>query len=535
LGDAQQFTAEALDEIVQRLPGTESGRPIVQFLWAASDRQTLPDDRLAFLKAVVEARTIPLTDKLLGLEDMVKAWAEASAAVRVALPGLVLELARRHVADLIRGRWGGGFERGWLLKLADGLISDVSLVTEILQRLGGLIAAVPASVWLDFATVLAKASQPATLAECVTRYVSKSEGGLPEAFAGGPWRPRDAVPPTQAEAVAGLLWWLLGAPEAESRWRAAHAVRRLVGLGRRDVLKALIARLEDTDGGPFQDPATPFLFLNAKLWLMLTIARIAVDDPSIIAPYRAELDRVAHDEQLPHVLIREMAGRALRRVADILPSEQASALRERCDAVNASAFPPPKVVRGGRQHGFYDGRPAGYPERNPPFSFEYDFEKYQVTGLAQLFGTHKYLAGDLIAGWVHRWAPQAKSMWDDYRDDQWDDSRRNTTERWIGNLAWHGVFLAAGSLLLQLPISGRSWTRDAPWLEWLAEGLLSREDGRWLADDVTLEPLDLRKPLTTDNRPVPRLPRELIPHSLLGRSPARSLWRLHGTPPTVRT
>jgi hypothetical protein len=176
-------------------------------------------------------------------------------------------------------------------------------------------------------------------------------------------------------------------------------------------------------------------------------------------------------------------------------------------------------VRGGRQHGFYDGRPAGYPERNPPFSFEYDFEKYQVTGLAQLFGTHKYLAGDLIAGWVHRWAPQAKSMWDDYRDDQWDDSRRNTTERWIGNLAWHGVFLAAGSLLLQLPISGRSWTRDAPWLEWLAEGLLSREDGRWLADDVTLEPLDLRKPLTTDNRPVPRLPRELIPHFTLGAEP----------------
>ncbi|MBI1198302.1 MAG: hypothetical protein GC203_10610 [Phenylobacterium sp.] len=516
LGDAKHFSGDDLDAVVQRLPGRGNGRPLVQLLLAAADRQALPDDRMVFLDAVVEARMIPLTDKLFALQDLVKAWAETSVAVRDALPRVVVELARRHAPDLIRGRWDGGFERRRLRELAKGVVPDATLVNEILQRLGGLIAMVPASVWLDFAEVLASSAQPATIADCLARYVAKSEAGLPDAVAGGPWRPSDTPPRTQSAATAGLLWFLLGAPEASTRWRAAHALRRLVSLGRLDVLEELIALIDSTDGGVFQDPDTPFFFLNAKLWLVIAIARIAVDAPSVIIPFQSQLERIAHSEELPHVLIREMAGRALRCVADVLSEAEAAALRSRCDAVNASPFPKPEVQRRGGTGNFYAGRPEGYPERRPPFSFEYDFEKYQVTGLASLFGTHKYEAGDRIADWVHTWVPHAESMWDDYKGDPWGGSRRDSKEGYIGNLTWHGVFLAAGSLLRTHPISGRSWTSDAPWAEWLADGLLARGDGRWMADDTDLTPLDMRAPLTTDDLPVPRLARELAPYFTLG-------------------
>ncbi|WP_299644099.1 hypothetical protein, partial [Devosia sp.] len=510
LGETARFAADALDAIVVALPGHGNGRPIVQLLWAVADRQSLPDDRLDFLEAVIEARAIPLDDKLIALTDILKTWAEGSAALRAAVPDMVVRLTRRHAQDLIHGEWNGGYSRRRLRELAAGAVPETRLVTEILQRLGGQTAVVSSSAWFDFAEVLARVAQATTIADCLTRYVEKSEIGLPDAIAGGLWQPGNAVPATQVEAVACLLWTLLGAPDSSTRWRAAHAVRRLVSLGRADVLGHLVANIDSTSAGAFQDSASPFLFLNAKLWLLITLARIAIDDPALVAPFQPQLEAIAHSTELPHVLIREMAARTLVSVAASLPPGEAATLRARSVAVNASPWPMSKVERRGGTAGFYDRRPDGYPERDLTFRFEYEFEKHEVTALASLFGTHKYEAGDRIADWVRVWAPNAISMWDDYRGGEGGGSRPQTMETHIGTLTWHGVFLAAGSLLLTHPISSRSWTADAPWAEWLADGLISRDDGRWLADDTSLTPIEMRTALTVGEEPVPRLSRSLV-------------------------
>ncbi|WP_430419361.1 hypothetical protein [Phenylobacterium sp.] len=519
LGQTPILTADELDAAALAI-GAERrpGRAFVPLIWAAAARHVLPDGQLAFLRAVEQSRVIPLSDKIAGVGEIVGTWAAESAAVRAALPALVLGLARSHPLELGQSGWEASYHRQRLVGMADGAVAPETIVIEALQRLGGKAAVISSTAWLDFAGILARVAAPATIADGLARYVARSAAGLPAAAAGGPWR-ADLTPPTrQQDVVAGLLWYLLGAPDAATRWRAAHALRRLVELGRTEVLGLLVGFLDRTEATPFQDAGQPFRFLNARLWLLIALARIALDRPDLIAPHQAALEAVAHSTDLPHVLMREIAARALRAVARVLPPADGAALLDRCAQVNASPWPITPPDRRRPSASFYSGPPKGYPERDPAFWFDYDFEKSEITGLATLFGTHKYEAGDRVADQVRRWAPDAKSMFDGAKEDDWGH-RPSVKETWVGNLTWHSVFLAAGGFLTSHPLMGDRWGDGHPWTDWSGRALTCRPDGRWLADDTGLTPPDMREELTGGEPPVPRLSRDLIPLLTRGAPP----------------
>ena len=57
-------------------------------------------------------------------------------------------------------------------------------------------------------------------------------------------------------------------------------------------------------------------------------------------------------------------------------------------------------------------------------------------------------------------------------------------------LGWHALFLVAGRLLKECPVTDDSFYDD-PWPVWLNEHLLTRQDGLWLSDGMDRTPLEI--------------------------------------------
>jgi hypothetical protein len=516
---ADFLTVEGIDAAVGKLMDAQrGGRPIAQLFASLAARALVPDDQIRFLDAIEQALSTSVEDKLVALEAILPGWMQGSIGVRNHIADWAKALSVRHASELCRGGWDGSYWLSKLVSITNGAVTSGEVAAVVLKSMSGQTQTVGRKAWLGLARQLAPSASSPALSEALTRYVRLAAKAIPDDFADGPWSTSFEISDNQAGAVAGLLWSQLGAPDARTRWRAAHAVRRSVELGQPSVLDDLMERINSESAGAFLDRSTNFFFLNAKLWLLLAVARIAIDQPDRILPYRQKLEDIAFSAAFPHVLMRELAARTLISIADHLRTTDAETLRNRCQNANVPAFP---IDRRDHYYGadFYRKPPDNYTKAEPEFHFEYDFDKYEVVELASKFGSHKYEIGDKIAAWVRRWSPDATNMWSarsgDY--DGWSGSRQPAVEGWNGNLAWHGLFLAAGEMLLTHRVVAGEWDQD-PWREWLGNELMSREDGRWLADDTSLTPVDMTAELTGGEPPVPARAIDLLPLAHLDHS-----------------
>lgn len=460
------------------------------------------EERLRYAEAVAGSQSVGLKEKLWALTPHIKAWASGSLMISAARRRLGEMLIARHVDTLMAGHWDSGREYGRLLELAGDSLQERDAVALMLRHVQ-LARVQNRSAWLDAAARLASVVDNDRLGQGLARYVERSEKTLESGSHGGAWTPERTVSDSEAVAVAGVLWRALGSTRAQDRWRGAHAVRRVLAGGREDVLAALMAMFGSEDAGPYLADGTAFRFLDARLWLLLVIDRIALERPDVITPYRATLAAVITDESLPHVLMREVAARTLRRLIAV---HGASPDDPDLSAVNQSAFSE-RIVSTYLGDGYYHSPPEDYFELSPPFHFDYDFDKTEVMRIARIFGAHRYETGDHIAGWIRRWQPNAANMWGGNRG--WD--RTPVSETWVGHLGWHGLFLTAGDFLRSRPLVVSEWDPE-PMARYLEQELLVRRDGFWVADETALTPPDAYKP----RRHRDHLPRRSTLPTLIG-------------------
>lgn len=478
-------TPESLDASLEDVALKGDEPRLGSVLQALGGEARTVEARLAFVEAVVGSRSLSLSEKLWGITEHLKAWSTTSHTLRQARRGLAETLLSRHVETFMAGRWDSGYEFRRLLDLGGDALSEPEAVVLLLRHVRpGQVQ--NRTAWLDAAARLAPAIDRTRLKDGLVRYVSRSAATLEVDAHGGAWSPSHAVDGREAVAIAGVIWKALGSVREENRWRAAHAVRRLVAIGRLDVLTCLVDLFEREDAPPFQSARTPFRFLDARLWLLLALDRIALERPDVVAPYRDVFARIITDEALPHVLMREIAGRALRR---IIAAAGPRAGEPDVGSINQSPFAE-RLVSNYLGDGYYHGPPEGYVALDPPFHFDYDFDKSEVMGVARIFGANKYETGDHIAGWIRRWEPAAANMWGGDRGS-WD--RTPVTETWVGHLGWHGLFLTAGDFLKTRPLVATEWRPD-PMRSFLDQEMLVRRDGYWLADDTGLTPPDVYLP-----------------------------------------
>jgi len=517
------FDPAAIDAALVNDGAESVGRPAVQLLSVLAERVHGVDDQLRFLGVVADTRVPTLADKLLALEGRFKAWRERSMALADAMPTFVTELASRHADELIGSEWESSFALRKLIEFSGE--APLRIVASIIEALRGRATDVGGSAWMNFACVAARTASGQAIGAALDRFASMAALDLPEEFADGSWRTDLATDEVPLPSIAGVLWMRLGSPSAADRWRAAHCVRRLVAMAHGEVIDALAARFDNENAGPFQDQQLPFFFLHARFWLLVAIARIAIDRPEAVLSAKKLLERIAFDTEMPHAGMQAFAADGLRALLGVVPPSEAIVLRVRLEAVGASPFPraPENKMR---KDFYHSSRRQGEAEPENPFHFEYDYSKTEVDGLGLVFGLDHSDVVSLATTWVRRWSKDVKNMWEcprrphsEYGD--WSN-RRPGRHAWGAYLAWHALMLTAGELLQKRPVSDRSY-RDEPWIEWLADYRLSRSDGLWLADATELFPPDVTVPVVAPDVEVdvPTDPREL--GSLVGLPHGRTI------------
>lgn len=424
------------------------------------------------------------------LKDAKVAWGGSSAALAGVYRSLAQPLVLAHADDLVDD---GRFSGSNIKELSEFTgVPMAQLVVEVIKLFSRPDSTVAGSVWLAFANFICPEADEGQGQLALKRLVSSDSARIADNVTDGPWKAGSYPANESAEIAAGLIWRVIGSPHAVDRWRAAHCIRRFARFGRWDIVDTIVAAFDKKDAEPFQAQELVFYYLHARLWLLITMARMAIDHPDQVARYKDLLLAVIMEKDEPHVLMRHFAAKALIACVDRskLPLDAATLKIVH----NADKSPHPRLRKKSRNGGgFYDGRPMSVAEPSSRFHLEYDFNKHDVDNLGRVFGKGCWEVGDMMSSIVQKIDPSMTNMYEDSGRESRGQNSHGITTRFHGygqQLGWHALFIAAGKLLAAHPVTNDWWYEDDPWGEWLGRYVLTRKDGLWLSDGTGRTPGD---------------------------------------------
>jgi NACHT domain len=487
---------------------------------------TAPGEREALLAAIVTDAEMAFEVKSTALEEANKHWRGQSRGLDEQIEQAAIDVALRGLDALVRPAESWRAPLAQIARSAGGRRN--ALIAAVVAALADGDRDISGEFWMSCALQLSETASPEAIGKSLGRYVMRAAAGLPISVSDGPWSTDFLVDDNPEVIVSELLWQRLGAPEAANRWRAAHALRHVAESGSTRLLDRLIRGCERTRAGAFQDPTLPFFHLNARLWLLIAVARIALDHPAMVAPHRATLEEIAASEAFPHILCRHFAAAALRTLMVQGLIADGEGYGTWLDSLNRPRGIQPRP--DGRPN-FYTRRPEGQLEPQPPFWFDYDFEKHVIDDVGDVFGLPTWMISDLVRSWIRRFDENVPNMSTCGRERYARDDLRGRSssvpdiDLYGGQLAWHAVMLAAGQLAIDHLAVESQWDGDE-WKELLRRDVLSRDDGLWMSDGTDLFPAD-HQPLLPprgdvgDKLHVPQHPLDLL--YVLGISDALAL------------
>lgn len=468
-------TLEALDGLLQ-------GRRLEQDFLEVLRAKVPLSGMTRYIEIIARQEQLDLYDKFHELELCKAAWSGASDAVGRIWPQCAAWIIHANPSEFVSFEQLSQYQLNRLAELTG--VDHHALVVALLKEFSRPEAEVPAAVWLSVAASFNTRAKPGAGQAALARLLRGGAAKLAPLVLDGEWRPDLYPNDGPVDITAGLIWFGLGSPRAERRWMSAHALRSAVRLGRADVLHRVVARYQDKTAGAFGAGELPFFYLHSQLWLLIAMARVALEAPNAIAPHRQFLEHIAFDQTDPHVLSQHFAKEALLACYRGGAFKLSKAAQAKLSRVNQSAYP--MVMRRGRRTSFYDSRPKEFPEPAWHVGLEYDFDKNEVSEVASLFDCDRWVTRDALSLWVHQRAPGVTSMYDlGGRLDSRRSSHGEMSEaqhRYGEHLCWHGLYAVAGQFLRDFPVAVSTYRGNQPWQEWLSEQVLTRDDGLWLAD-----------------------------------------------------
>lgn len=445
---------ERLPELLaglHKLPGYQS-RGV---FYEQARKRLSPSERTAYLQALLELpdERVYADEYLSEWKTFLEGWGHSHSVQRWAESGIP-ELVRRHLPGIL----GYPFQ-----------------VDEHLERLMHLPFVKPER-WLDLlAPALADWVErlgawqlyPLAGVLAVGLNLHQRKALLEEAIVHGErsleerrQKPLPPLPTLQiygedrATPFATLIYTLLGHPDTRIRWSCLHALREMDLQDEPLMLSALIGRLDTESVGGFLPGDTHFLWMSARAYLMIFLARLAHDHPSALCPHVESLLRHALSKYFPHAQIRELAKRALLAVDEGIPGTLDVETRQRLEAVNHPI--KVQVIQGMRRHLSDTRRHEGRFDFNPM-----DTLPYWYTHLGRRFN----LGGDEIATLAENWICD---RWGFYGRNvpKLSKRRRDRDSHLAGHykeslpviedgrtyLEYHAMLLVAGELIDSRPI-----------------------------------------------------------------------------------
>jgi hypothetical protein len=286
------------------------------------------------------------------------------------------------------------------------------------------------------------------------------------------------LPETVDRVLGEFVWALFGDVDRRVRWRAAHAARA-IGSDDPAFVTALLDRLHGGDPGAFRDQKLTFYEMSARLWLLLTLARIGADNDHVFASHHAQLEALACDADFPHAAIREFAKRAALRIGPTHDWGLALANEPiACHATRGLTW-----ARTDTHTDDAEGR----------LYFDWDTTRYWFSVLGEVFA----VSTQEIKDRAERWIIDVLGFG---ADEIRNDPRLRRSERRFEEMSnrqgvippreslhlyleYHAMLLVAGEFVEEgLPVAVDSWDPATdPWHDWLTR-FLDGSPNYWLAD-----------------------------------------------------
>jgi hypothetical protein len=353
-----------------------------------------------------------------------------------------------------------------------------------------------AATFFGFICGIAENLRPEDARQLLEFSLGRFEKHMATEHGDGPWGKWLIPPKNNTEALAGMIWSGLGSPYSSMRWQAAHSVRLLARNGCSKEIACLVRWMLREEAGAFQGKGLPFYNLHARLYLLIAMARAALESPQMFKPH-AKVFATTATSGLPHALIQIFAARIADTLERYRPGTYPATMKGRLAKVGKSPFPMTTSRRYNRV--FNTPRHiAGMVDTTLSLSFGIDFEPYWFNYLGAAFGTTEKQITELIR-------EVALNVFKIPRDDGYTpDPRRNQWER-LGYhkkvttyhhhssypsvddyrfyYSYHSMMSVAMELLKTMPlVTDGGWDDSDPWGYWIEHHWLTRKDGRWLAD-----------------------------------------------------
>jgi len=500
-------TAEGITEAIRRFDELDQRTEFPNF-WLEIVRRVPAGDEIKFLDALLAAEKADVFDVIYAVEAVRKTWPN-QIAVKRNWPPFAKKLGKRfplrfsNVESLHHWFPTRAFDEESLIALREGAIEGLAESLELL----------PASALFGFVTSIANSLTAAEAGEVLEFAISRFELHIAPDYADGLWSDWLLPPSNIPDAVTGFIWSCLASPDSAERWQATHCVRRLVELACDNEIVSLLRWIQNGGVGPFGSRRFQFYRLHAILYLLIGFARAAINNPQPLIPHAKIFADLALTG-MPHLLIQSTAATVALLLAKVSPHIYAQNILENLQQVGQSQFPLREVDRPESER--VSLAPPG--SSVPNIHLGWDFDEYWFKGLASLFDVNNSDVIDLAkivavrdlnvnetAGYQ---SDGRRELWNSGSYGHWATSHDHGSYPRVDDYSfyysYHAFFSVAAQLLKSLPVVrriGGYWEDHAdPWHEWFSRHLLTRSDGRWLADRRDPTPLKRREWITERDR-----------------------------------
>ena len=485
-GDINFLSNDGLREAIDRFEALEGPRDF-EGLWQYAASKVSNADAVKYLSLIANAEYLDLYEirtSLRAFPDTLK----KKLGVRKAWPEIVKIIAERYPDAFI-----SCYQRHWVLEDIGTDDITVSAVREgALKSLSESNGLESASTFYGFAgscvQELTVEEAEALLDFALTRFELHIEGD----YADGLWREELHPPEQVTTSLTGYVWGCLGSPESHERWCAAHVVRRLYALSCQQEIDVLITWMCGGNTEAFIGKNHPFYILHAKQYLLVALARCALDSPALLTKHSKVFSDIAlHGEA--HILIQRYAAEIALAIAQTTPAAYQSGVLSELKQVGKSPFPIETTEN------YYENRDTSWHQQGTvdtslDLSLGYDFSSDWLEPLGDVFNVPGNQAEELaveviLKDWQlsfsenHILDPR-QELWNSQRDRStwYSDASYPKTDSYSFYLSYHAMMSVAAKLLKTMPIiHSRDW-HDNQWQDWLNRHLLTRNDGCWLAD-----------------------------------------------------
>ncbi len=361
-------------------------------------------------------------------------------------------------------------------------VTDIQLSDYILKLIPEYLNELTTSILYQLLEItaidLTKPDKLALLEWIVPRWSEK----IKDEFGDGVWNETFLPPVDNEMTVAKFIRYNLGHPDKRVRWRAAHSLRRFASLKKMAVINHLIAQQDDKNCGQFQYTEFPFYWLSAKLFLWISIERIAKENGGILFPYSGNLIKELKNKELPHAQIKYFIKSAceelIKQVKTIFNTEALDVINKTlvCKLIPKPAVKPPS--RGSYRRGDITTKFKFDMMDTVPYWYSSLAEALDCTTNDVLLRADKFITTHWgYTGNTRENDPGASGDWG-------LRSNRHGSEPTIENLhtyfEYHAMFCAAGELLETREVVDDP-EKYRNWKEWIKGWALCWDDF-WLSD-----------------------------------------------------